>query len=493
VLENRRGAAGGFLDLTSLDSSTNWFSTLQLAAPMASPDSVKYIYVLAGGDPAKYSSAHAYIQSHPENEPPELPAVMWRSENSSTEFSKGNLILASECAALPEVERTVENDPDKKRLLEGLKKTFRNALTALMFDYDHADPRARIAAGYALSALDDPRFRAEDGKKYIVPELVRIAAGTYDIGPHMGAEKRHQTKASQAIFAEDYFIGRFPVTEAEFDMFIKDGGYEKEREEELWASCSSGEKTPESLEWLNEDEKTRRWKWWRYWADRPEDDMYPDWFTQQERAQLKKGRGLQGIARDNWAKEQPEPANQRFPGKYPLPGKSALPVVGVSWFAATAYCHWLTKMVGEEDGYYFRLPKEVEFEAAARGKSNREFCCSDSPESEFDPVRLNTWDNRIGRRTPLGALNNATPKPESAYDLSGNIWNWTTSNLTNVDDSLLSPDVDLVYSGQAACVLRGGSWGRFQNYASTTFHLPAPPAYTDDCIGFRVVKVRRAD
>ena len=39
------------------------------------------------------------------------------------------------------------------------------------------------------------------------------------------------------------------------------------------------------------------------------------------------------------------------------------PVVGVTWFEAVAYCHWLSETIGG----HWRLPTEAEWERAARG------------------------------------------------------------------------------------------------------------------------------
>ncbi|MFN6203662.1 MAG: formylglycine-generating enzyme family protein, partial [Acidobacteriota bacterium] len=53
------------------------------------------------------------------------------------------------------------------------------------------------------------------------------------------------------------------------------------------------------------------------------------------------------------------------------------PVVGISWFEARAYCNWLTSCARAETGRIYRLPTEVEYEAAARGRAGRLYCYGD--------------------------------------------------------------------------------------------------------------------
>ena len=97
------------------------------------------------------------------------------------------------------------------------------------------------------------------------------------------------------------------------------------------------------------------------------------------------------------------------------------PVVEVSWHGANAFA----------EHYGLRLPDEYEWEKAARGMTGADYPWGDSISGDNanyynsgDP-----WDNGT---TPAGYYNgeNGTtdsPSPYGAYDMAGNVWNWTHS------------------------------------------------------------------
>ncbi|NBO65871.1 MAG: hypothetical protein EBU88_13705 [Acidobacteria bacterium] len=158
------------------------------------------------------------------------------------------------------------------------------------------------------------------------------------------------------------------------------------------------------------------------------------------------------------------------------------PVVGVSWFEARAYCNWLTATAGMEGGV-FRLPTEVEFEAAVRGKAAREYPYG----RKFDQARCNTFESHIRRTTPVGIFDNATP--EGAYDLSGNAFTWTSTIYDEERfqypwrrDEREDPGV-----AEARRLVRGGSWDGAQDFARAAFRGYYHPADRDVGLGVRVV------
>jgi len=102
------------------------------------------------------------------------------------------------------------------------------------------------------------------------------------------------------------------------------------------------------------------------------------------------------------------------------------PVVCVSWNDATAYANWLTEQTGQK----YRLPTEAEWEYAARAKTDTDywwgaeikpwwsFWCNHNANCWNCDSR---WDKKIA---PVNALN---PNPFGLQGILGNVWEWTCS------------------------------------------------------------------
>ncbi|MFN6201013.1 MAG: SUMF1/EgtB/PvdO family nonheme iron enzyme, partial [Acidobacteriota bacterium] len=324
-----------------------------------------------------------------------------------------NLPLAARCAKSGEIRQSPE--------LERLRDEIREKLLEWT-QSEKVDLRARIAAGEALGLIGDPRFQRRQGKNgdYIAPPLVEIPAGSYPIGDDRSGY--NDEKPAHLVELTAYRIGAFPVTNAEYRCFIDAGGYE----EECWWE------TEAARYWRREggaEGSRQTWQAFRH-------NLQVNWTEQSLRDLVEQGKATpeqvdDGLETRTWTDEefqswledkypsgevyrQPEFWNdQRF-------NNPQQPVVGVTWFEARAYCSWLTATAGLE-GQVYRLPTEVEFEAAARGRKGRAFPYGE----KFDSARCNTFESHIRRTTPVGIFDNATP--EGAYDLSGNAFTWTST------------------------------------------------------------------
>ena len=348
-----------------------------------------------------------------------------------------NLPLAGRCAAQPDVP-----------IAEHLRTELQQRLIARTQD-PQADLRARILAGFALGELGDPRFETCEGPEgpYLRPPLVAIPGGTYVIGSDEGIYEDEAPPHSVALQA--FQLAQFPVTNAEWALFMQAGGYDDERwwetaEDQAWRR---GEGTAEAAK--------RQWRELRQTLQKSFDQIRG--LHEQGRITSKQADDWEQIARmgeeafeallDDWypTGRQTQPAKWNDDAfNHP-----AQPVVGVSWFEARAYCAWLSAQMGQD----FRLPTEAEWEAAARGREGRRYAYGDT----FDAAHANTFETHIRRTTPIGVFPDGETPGTGLVDMTGNTWDWTSSLYRpyryDASDGREDP-----LTGDAKRVLRGGSW-----------------------------------
>jgi formylglycine-generating enzyme required for sulfatase activity len=253
-------------------------------------------------------------------------------------------------------------------------------------------------------------------------EFVAVPAGEFLYGD---PSKKRQIPAP-------YWIGKYPVTNAQYARFVADKGYERP---ELWGA--------NGWRWrIGSYDITVTDSWMKDWLARrpPELRHQPFWW------------------------DDLELANPIFP------------VVGVTWFEAEAYANWLNTRSAElqvgaamPKGYRVRLATEEEWERAARGTDGREYPWR----GDFDFANANVAEE-IGKGIGATAVCSYPQgiSPVGAWDMIGNVWEWTHSLW-----SAKEPDR----------VLRGGSWHSNQRLARCAYRHRRGPDYFDDVIGFRVV------
>lgn len=158
------------------------------------------------------------------------------------------------------------------------------------------------------------------------------------------------------------------------------------------------------------------------------------------------------------------------------------PVVGVSWYEAMAFVKWLTVQLDAP----IRLPTEAEWEKAARGNDGRVYPWGD----DSDPERANTQETGSGQTTPVG-IYPAGASPYGCLDMSGNVWEWTSSLWVPYPYSLSDGRENL--NAREKRVIRGGAWSFSPNQARTAFRGRVDPEMRNNLIGFRCLSVSADD
>jgi formylglycine-generating enzyme required for sulfatase activity len=157
--------------------------------------------------------------------------------------------------------------------------------------------------------------------------------------------------------------------------------------------------------------------------------------------------------------------------------RSDLPIVGIGWNDAQAYCDWLSKKTNRK----YRLPTEAEWEYAANGGNTpKDYVYAGS--NDFNEVG---WVG-ANSNNQLHIVGSKKSNSLGLYDMSGNAWEWCADWYAPYTNSSQHNPLNSL-GDKKFKVVRGGSFGYTQDNARTTFRTPVTPTTRFEFTGFRVV------
>jgi formylglycine-generating enzyme required for sulfatase activity len=339
--------------------------------------------------------------------------------------------------------------------------------------------RARLQAGFALGKIGDPRFPVREigGVRVILPEVVAVPGGRYLIGSVQNdPDAFDREKPQTQIEINDFSIGKWPVTNAEFACFIQAGGYQNDQywHGEIAKRWRDGEdvaggQTKAFLDGRKVLLNTPRWQ------ERAKDTWLPQDIEIWEYATtLSEKDALFWYSKFMFNKPRTQPAYWENI-EYNNPSQ---PVIGVTWFEAGAYCAWFAQVAECE----CRLPSEIEWEASARGKNaSRVYPWG----KKWDAAKANTFEGRVFKSSPVGIYTAVGGVGSfGVEDQAGNVWNWTSSLYLPYPYNPIKSELP---EAEGERVLRGGSWNDSRRNARCADRIGDVPDFFLTNLGFRVI------
>jgi len=160
-------------------------------------------------------------------------------------------------------------------------------------------------------------------------------------------------------------------------------------------------------------------------------------------------------------------------GEFPS-GSATEPVTGVTWQDAVDYCNWLSEKIKAK----VRLPTEAEWELAARGKEGYKYPWGNEWNERAVATEETKGQVRAVKSYPAGK------SPVGAYDMAGNVWEWTADEARDADGN------PLIKKGVTQRIAKGGAATEPAAFVTATSRQEVPADAADSVLGFRYVVVR---
>jgi formylglycine-generating enzyme required for sulfatase activity len=330
------------------------------------------------------------------------------------------------------------------------------ALLAAMRDDGRVRPPQRAGAGRLLARLGDPRPEVLDIDQM---QFCYVSPGPFWMGRN---DRRYDEKPQHWLeMAQGYWLGRFPITNAQFAAFTAGGGY---TEAKFWPEAKAA-------------------KVWRG-----------------------------GRVKGRWDKE-PRDRPGDFSHPFNLPNH---PVMGLTWYETLAFCRWLTHHWQAKGwlppGWTARLPTEAEWEKGARGSGqvpgepviqpikrlgrNMEpaIVWRNNPQAQAiyiwgnapDPNRANYEASGVGTTNAIGCFPGGM-SPYGLEEMAGNVCEWLQSKYKpyeyRADDGRERLD-----ASDNPRVVRGASFFQGEHYTGCSARYRYDPGNDNVFVdyGFRV-------
>ncbi|MEU0940333.1 SUMF1/EgtB/PvdO family nonheme iron enzyme [Embleya sp. NPDC005971] len=327
----------------------------------------------------------------------------------------------------------------------------------------------RFRAASVVGHLGDRRIVTDLGQPRGPWEnLVPIPAGPALLGSGRLDEDRTLSAGVREVDFPAFRVGRYLVTNAQYDAFVKAGGY---AERAYWRGrVAAG--------WIGGDPEVLA-------------ELREHWLETVHEHHAKELRDGEIAIADLRAESVVRIGTRDRPfywedHRFNQPNQ---PVVGINYWEAGAYCAWATEegrrtgMLGPDE--LVALPTEFEWERACRpAGDDRVYPWGDEESDARTHLRTNALN--IRQPSPVGIY---LPSwgPEGPCDLGGNVWEWTTSL-----NRAYAAEYDAgrsAYDSLDEHIVRGSSWYNTFQYAACSSRAVDRSYNLFYDVGFRVVVV----